>query len=78
MPVARWRVAAGRFARHPDAVIADRVFDLGEAGLGEQAGKRADHFGVGRERRTAPSELHRGASLDSASIRLASASSASS
>jgi hypothetical protein len=42
-------------------MIADRVFDLGEAGLGEEAGKRADHFGVGRERRlgkwAAPAEL---------------------
>ena len=77
VPVGRRRRAAG-VARHPDAMVADRVFDLGQPGLGEQPGQRADHLGIGIERRAAPAKLHRDASPDSASITLASASSASS
>src|SRR5437764_2279475 len=77
----RWRVPV-RFTRDPDAVTADRILDLGQAGLRQQAGKRADGVGIRFQRRTSTAELsgqlHGGASPDSASITLASASSANS
>ena len=60
---------AGR-ASDPDAAIADRVFDLGQAGFAQQLGERADQVGVGRQRRAAAAEPHRAASPGSSSIRL--------
>ena len=67
----RCRAAAGALARDADAVVADRVFDLGQPGLVEQRGQRADQVGIGRQRRvgvrrTSPSAPRRAAS----SIRL--------
>src|SRR5271155_1141207 len=61
-----------------NTLIADRIFDLAEPGLVEQLGERADQVGIGCQRRTAATEFHRGASPGSASIKLATASSASS
>src|SRR5271163_3900165 len=65
-----------RHRRMPDdmnTLIADRIFDLAQPGLVEQLGERADQVGIGCQRRTAATEFHRGASLESPSIRLATA-----
>ncbi len=82
MAVDRLRCGVGRLAGDADAVVADRILDLGQPGLGEEPGKPADDLGIGRERRSATAEftakLQRAASLDSTSITLASASNASS
>ena len=72
------RRRARRFARDADAVVADRVLDLAEPGFREQPGERADQLGVGHQRRRRPPTFTDPASPDSASIKLASASSASS
>ena len=63
-----------RFAGDADAVVADRILDLGEPGFGEQGGEAADQLGSGAGGGRRLPSSHRGASPASASIRLAIAS----